>query len=326
MPSYLDSTDVVASPTDRLIEGADIENIIQHIADFYELGEVTKYSEIGVGYEDCNVIIESSTGKYVAKLFAHTRTAEQIDRYVKIMNLVTAAGVRHPELIAGKSGNFALHYGGVWAVLAHFIDGKTFYELGRAPNSDERKEILGQVAKINSIDHDPFYISGSWVMSRYHEMLDQVRNHFTSDELDMLAEIATRYDNIPTDTLEKTFIHSDLRTTNVLLGSDGNIYILDYFLANNYLRIRELAVAIIGLFYDESSDKSLDEMCREVVDEYGDFDEGEYKYLHDYVLAMFAIEFLGGTYARHVQDNQTDENTYWLERGRSGMKKYLDRR
>ncbi|MDN5819454.1 MAG: phosphotransferase [bacterium] len=312
-----------ARPRERLVKGSDIEKLIQHIADFYDIGTVTKYSEIGVGYEDCNVIIEAHSGKYVAKLFAQTRTSHEIERYIAIMEKITAAGIRHPELVAGQNGKYVLHHSGVWAVLACFVEGKTFYELGRAPTADERHEILEQMARLNKIDHEPFYIPGSWVMERFDEMLTQVQSHLSDDQINMLTEAKRRYDKIPVDKLERTFIHSDIRTTNVLLGDDGKIYLIDYFLANNFLRIREMSVAIASLFCDLDSTETIEQLCRAVVDKYGDFPSEEYQYLVSYVLSIFAIEFLGGTYARYVQNNQTDENSYWLERGRNGMRKCL---
>lgn len=319
-----DRAALIASPRDRLIKGADIEILVHHIAQFYQIGTVVRHSEIGVGYEDCNVIIQTDSGKYVAKLFAQTRTAHEIERYIAIMEKVTAAGVRHPELVAGQDGEYVLHHSGVWAVLARFVEGKTFYELGRAPTADERREILEQMARLNKIDHEPFYIPGSWVMERFDEMLTQVQSHLKDDQINMLTEAKRRYDKIPVEKLERTFIHSDIRTTNVLLGDDGKIYLIDYFLANNFLRIREMSVAIASLFCDLDSTETIDQLCRTVVDKYGDFPGDEYQYLANYVLSIFAIEFLGGTYARYVQNNQTAENTYWLERGLGGMRKCLE--
>lgn len=315
----VDESKIALAPKDRLAESASIDVLVQHIAEAYSLDEVVGYSEICVGYEDCNVIIETTTEKYVAKLFARTRTDEEVNRYLEIMKKVAEAGVSHPELLINRNGSYVLHHLDVWMVLANFIGGSTFYDLNRTPSDQERRVILGELSKINQIDHSPPYIAGSWIVPRFYDMYEKTKPYLTADEIEMLEYVAERYDRIPFDDLERCFIHGDIRTTNVLLGDNNKIYILDYFLANNYIKIQELAVAAATLFFDPSSTKTLDELCGDMVREYGDLHVQDSKFLADYTLAVFAMEFMGGTYARNVQKNLTEENTYWLERGKAAL-------
>ncbi|MEO7904537.1 MAG: phosphotransferase, partial [Candidatus Saccharimonadales bacterium] len=264
----MQSTSSHTAPNDRIAKGANIDTIIQSIAEFYGIGEVINYSEICVGYEDCNVIIQTVSNKYVAKLFARTRTAKDIDRYVEIMRLMTQAGVRHPGLIAGGNGECVLHEAGVWVVLADFIEGKTFYDMDRVPTADERRMVIAEVVKINALDHRPAHKESSWAASKFYTMLNRVRPYLSAHELAMVEDVAERYDQIPFDRFECALTHGDLRATNLLVTPDGALYVLDYFLANFSSKLQELAVMIASLLYDATGAMSLRQLCDVVADEY----------------------------------------------------------
>lgn len=114
-------------PTDRLAYTGDLEPLIGRVAEAYGIGEPTSHNVVEVGYEDCNVIIETDKDCYLAKMFAKTRGTEEITRYTDIMQKVVAAGVSHPELITTASGEITHTESGVSLVLMRFIEGKTFF-------------------------------------------------------------------------------------------------------------------------------------------------------------------------------------------------------
>lgn len=87
------------TPLDRLDYSGDLKPVIDRIGDNYGIGEIKNFSVIEVGFEDCNVKIETIDGKYVAKIFSKERSREDIVRYSAIMEKVVEAGVNHPELL-----------------------------------------------------------------------------------------------------------------------------------------------------------------------------------------------------------------------------------
>src|SRR3569833_1905902 len=92
------------TPSDRLNYTGDLTPIIEHVCEAYSVGRLSSSSIVEVGYEDCNVVIEADQAKFVAKMFAKTRTPEDITRYATTMEKVVQAGVRHPELLATDNG------------------------------------------------------------------------------------------------------------------------------------------------------------------------------------------------------------------------------
>lgn len=314
-------------PTDRLAYTGDLEPVIDRLCAAYNVGTPASSSVIEVGYEDCNVVVETSQDKYLAKMFAKTRTAEEIARYTTTMQKVIEAGVHHPELLTTSSGEVAYTESGITLVLMRFVEGKTFFELDQAPDAEERRAVLEQAAKVNSIDYKPSYLFDSWAIPNIRAMFDKVRQFIEPDDLKLVEQAMARYEAIPVDDLPHSFVHGDFTKTNVLKGNDGKIYILDFSVANWYPRIQELAVIAANLLHDGSDTGSLEDRCNQVADEYSRFialTAEERQHLPAYALAGIAMEFMGAHQEKHINVNDTDETDYWLKLGREGLRKELE--
>ncbi|MDQ5972335.1 MAG: Scyllo-inosamine-4-phosphate amidinotransferase [Patescibacteria group bacterium] len=313
------------TPIDRINLEGDFEPFVAQVAEAFQIVEPTGHTVIEVGYEDCNVVIDAKDNRYLAKMFAKTRKPEEVGRYVEIMEQVVAAGVSHPELLKTKTGDTVLSASGVSLVVMPFINGKTFFELDRAPNPAERRAVLEQAAKVNAIDYKPTYLFDSWAVPNIQAMFERVQQYVESDDLELAKKAMAAYADIPVNDLPHSFVHGDFTKTNVLLSDDGQIYILDFSVANYYPRIQELAVIVANLLHD-GSDQSLAEKCQVVADEYrqfSDLTDLERQHLPAYALAAVAMEFLGAHQEKYINGNDTEETDYWLNVGREGLRREL---
>jgi Ser/Thr protein kinase RdoA (MazF antagonist) len=313
-------------PTDRLNYTGEIEPVVERLSEAYGVGTPSNVTVIGIGYEDCNVIFETEQDKFLAKMFAKTRTPDDIARYATIMQRVVEAGVHHPELLTTSSGEATYTDGGITLVLMRFVEGKTFFELDRTPDETERKAVLEQAAKVNRIDYKPPFLFDSWAIPNIQAMFDRVKQFVEPDDLRLVEQAMTQYKAIPVDDLPHAFVHGDFTKANVIKADNGKIYILDFSVANWYPRIQELAVIAANLLHDESDDSSLQARCELVADEYSQYNPltpEERKHLPAYVLAGIAMEFMGGHQEKYINGNDTDETDYWLKLGRTGLRKAL---
>lgn len=311
------------TPADRLNYSGDLTPVIERVCETYGVGRLSASSIVEVGYEDCNVVIETDQAKFVAKMFAKTRTPEDITRYATIMEKVVQAGVHHPELLTTDAGETIYSDSGVTLVLMRFVEGRTFLELDRSPSDEERKAVLEQAAKVNSIDYEPPYLFDSWAIPNIHAMLEKVEQYIAPEDLPLVERAIAAYDAIPTDDLPHCFVHGDFTKANVIKGEDGKIYILDFSVANRYPRIQELAVVVANLLHDDGGE-TLDQKCERVADEYSEFNpltDQERNYLPAYALAGLAMEFMGALQEKYINGNDTEETDYWLSLGREGLRK-----
>lgn len=315
----------VQTPTDRLNYTGDLTPVIERICEAYGLGQLSASSIVEIGYEDCNVIIETDQAKFVAKMFAKTRTPEDITRYATTMEKVVQAGVHHPELLSTTTGETTFTDSGITLVLMRFVVGKSFLELDRSPSDEERRAVLEQAAKVNGIDYEPPYLFDSWAIPNIHAMFEKVKQYIAPEDLPLVEQVIAGYDAIPAADLPHCLVHGDFTKANVIKGEDGNVYILDFSVANRYPRIQELAVIVANLLHDDS-EETLEQKCERVVDEYSEFNpltDRERNYLPAYALAGVAMEFMGSHQEKFINGNDTEETDYWFNLGRAGLLKAL---
>jgi Ser/Thr protein kinase RdoA (MazF antagonist) len=322
-------TIITKTPLDRLDYRGDLGPVVERLAEAYGIGTPAEYSVIERGYEDCNVIVRTSRGKYVAKMFAKYRSKAVIDRYRVIMEKVVQAGVNHPRLQETSGGETVFAYGpegGISMVLMDFVEGRSFQEMDRVPNEEERKAVLEQATKVNAIDHHPSYLSDSWAIPNIGESYQKVKKFIGPDDLKLVDRVLDRYGEIPIDELPHCFVHGDFTKGNVLKGNDGKIYILDFSVSNWYPRIQELSVIAANLFHEEGDGASLRDRVEYIMNVYGASNPlalVEKRYLYDYALAGVVMEFFGAHQEKFLNGNDTEETEYWMRLGREGLRREL---
>ncbi len=312
----------------RLEYRGDLGPVVERLCVAYGIGAPLGYSVIERGYEDCNVIIQTSGGKYVAKMFAKYRTPENIARYGEMMGEVMNGGVNHPAILRTKDDGVIVYSDrqGVSMALMDFVEGRTFQETDSVPDEAERRAVLEQAAKINRIGYHPSYLSDSWAIPNIGESYRKVKNLIEPDDLKLVETVLERYGEIPIDELPSCFVHGDFTKGNVLKGDDGKIYILDFSVSNWYPRIQELAVIAANLFHGEQEDQSLRERVEYILREYDELNPltpVEKRYLYDYALAGVAMEFLGAHQEKFLNGNASEETEYWMKLGREGLRREL---
>jgi Ser/Thr protein kinase RdoA (MazF antagonist) len=319
------------TPESRLNYTGELGPVVDRLCEAYNVGKPSNFFVIGVGYEDCNIIIETNTGKYVAKIFSKERSHEVILRYGEIIEKAVEGGVHHPALIKTSDGQVIYtdrQANGISMVLMNFVQGKTFLELGSAPSEDDRKAVLGEAIKISKLDYHPSYLSDSWAIPNMPVMFERVKEFIQPEDLPLVEKAMAMYKEIPVTDLPHCFVHGDFTKANVMKGDDGKIYILDFSVANWYPRIQELAVIAANLFYDESNDASLRAKTDMLLADYETLNPGvltpaEKQHMYTYALAAVAMELMGAHQERFINGNATEETEYWLQLGKSGLKKEL---
>lgn len=316
-------------PTDRLNYSGNLEPVINRLCASYNIGAPDEFSVIETGYEDCNVVIETKKDKFLAKIFAKTRKPNDISRYTAIMQKVLEAGVHHPELVATTGGNQVYtdsEANGITLVLMRYVEGKTFLELERAPNDDELRAVVEQAAKVNSIDYKPPYIFDSWAIPNIKTMFGRVKQFIEPDDLKLVEQVVQQYEQIPVDDLPHVFVHGDLTKANIVKADNGDIYVLDFSVANWYPRTQELAVIVANLMHDKNDRRSLKEKCElvsKLYSQFGTLTEEERKHLLAYALAGISMEMLGGLQEKYINGHDSEETAFWIETGREGLRKAL---
>jgi Ser/Thr protein kinase RdoA (MazF antagonist) len=309
-------------PTGRVATG--VPGLIEHVAAQYALGEVSGWSVLQTGYEDCNLDLRAQRARVVVKVFATGRPASVPARTAGVIARVRAAGVRHPALRRDASGEHVHEYDGHHLIVMDFAPGRSFYEMGRPPSDAELGKVLEQAALIHGTDARPEPVFDSWAIDnlvplarQVGDLLDAEQRRLVSGCLDELAQL--RWQALP-----EAFIHADLTAGNLLVGPDGELTVLDFALANRWPRLQELAVIAASLMHGAPG--SLRERMEHVAARYSQVAQAplsprELSSLGAFGRAAAAMELLGGLNQWQL-GNRGPETDSLIVIGTAGLRDY----
>lgn len=304
---------------------SDLKTLLERVVLDYSLETLEDFSIIEIGFEDCNILFETPRGKFLAKIFSKTRADDTIERYANIIQAAIDSGVRHPKLLQSLNGQ-TLHrsHNSSPLVVLEYVEGKTYFETMSAPSNQELNDLIIQLFHLHQSTYKPGYVFDSWAIPNFEEMYEKVKNFVFGEDLRLLETVLRNFRMIPLQQLPHAFVHGDCTKANVLRGNDGQIYILDFSVANWYPKIQDLAVVAANLLHSNmTSLKENVEVVKKEYLQYGDLNKLELNFLYTYSLAAVAMEFMGGLQEKHFSGNDGAEADYWLQLGREGLKAAL---
>jgi Ser/Thr protein kinase RdoA (MazF antagonist) len=310
-------------PQTRLPYDGPLDPVVEALCQAYDLGSPESFEVIALGYEDCNVRIQTQRGRFVAKMLSKLRTQDNRDRYIQTIQRVADAGVSHPKLHTTEDAHISFTTNGITMVVMDYIDGQSFWAADRLPNDGELRDVLKQASIINSIPYHPAYCYDSWAVPHIRQLYDRVRQFVAPEDLRLAEAAISGYEEIPIDELPHAFVHGDFTKANVMTSTGAKVYILDFAVSNWFPRIQELAVIAANLLHSDTAPISLKERCKKVATGYQVFaplTDLEVGSLYAYALAAVAAEFLGAFQERDINGIATEETESWMQLGRNGLR------
>jgi len=290
-----------------------LDSLFRKVAKDYGLGDFIESKKVEMGYEDDNHILETTKGRYFVKIFGGYRDLGECRRYIKIIEEALKAGVNHPKMYK-SSQEFLYQSDDARLAVFEFVDGKTFYELGKSPNEEEAREIISEAAKINKINYKPPFVYDEWAITTIAEQYEIVEHYLSKEEKSVIEPLVADFKKIDLKSLPYALVHGDITTTNTMKSKDGKIYIIDFACTNWYPRIMELAVPMCNLLSGIDYDFIVNEYQKEIK-----LTEEELKLLPLFVNLANSMHIIGAVRERDIYKNGSDENRYWLEQGRKGL-------
>lgn len=307
----------------------DLSDPLSAVAVDYGLGKYIKHDIIITGYEDLNLVLETENGKFFVKIFAQFRSDDDCKRYIEIMDRALAAGLNHPKLYASAQGELYIveeNDSKLRLCVMEYINGQSLYETTESLNDDDARFIVKQAALINQINLHPEPVYDSWAIVNFLAELENTRKYLTPDDKKLVEAAAADFAQINLAELPHCFIHGDLIKTNVMRDRNNALYILDFSVSNYYPRIQELAVLLCNVLFEENDPDRSKQLYQLVIDEYQKYitlTDLELKSLPTYIRAAHAMHIIGATHEKYENHNESDENEYWLNLGRAGLKNHL---
>ena len=311
---------------ERIGYGGDIEPILENVCEDYKIGEYASHIILTVGYEDFNLILKTSKGKYFIKMFSKLRTKRDCKRYIEILEEVSESTISTPRLFKSSRGylfetKFDAH--DFRLCVMEYIDGQSFFDAKIKPSKSEMRFLIGQAALINSIDYKPeFFYYDDWAIVNFIKEYEKKKQYLGPDDLRAIDPLAKSFRKLDLNDLPHCLVHGDLISTNIIKSDQGGLYIIDFSVSNYCPRIIELAILFCNMLFNENDPKNSDRNYAIALEEYQKIiplEKIEVGHLPLFVKVAHAMHVIGGTYEKVVNHHPAEESDYWINSGRKGL-------
>lgn len=310
----------------RISYQGNIVTLFEKICEDYSLGKYVSHRFPEFGYEDFNVVLQTSKGTYFVKIFGSFRSLEECKRYIHIMEYVRKKGIPYPFLYKSNKGVLHTIYIDtvtVYLCVQEYIDGKNLFELDYNLTQKDAKFFIRQAASVNALSVNPPFVYDSWATINLGKIY-QTKGHALKDSSiqEGIELIVEEFRKVDIKKLPHCFVHGDMIKTNMMKDKNGRFFVLDFAVSNYYPRIVELSVLICFLLFDFIHPEKLQKVCRFAASEYQKYiilTEEELKILPLFVKATFASYMLSATYEKNKNNSESLETRYWLKVSTIGL-------
>lgn len=304
---------------ERINNADNIKEILNEVCIFYKIGKYKGHKIVEVGYEDFNIILQTTINKYFVKILNKDRTDRECERLVNIYYTARNNDINVP-MIYKKDNKLILEMNikdnKLRIVLMEYIEGSNMYELGRNLTLEEIRQVAEQAAKINKINFkvEPYY--DEWTIANFKKEYEKKYDLICEEDKEVVRKFYEEFKKINLDIFPKTYIHGDIMNAN-LIKQDNKIWLIDFSAVNYLPRIIELVVIAYGICiykHRENSIKRLNYFLNKY-NEKNKITKLELDKFNIVLNAMGAMSIMQASYIKKVNVN-FEENQYWLDKGK----------
>lgn len=308
---------------ERIPNKVNFQQLISVVVENYKLGVLKKAKIIEIGYEDLNVIIITSLGKYVVKVFNKNKSLREIRSNIESILLSQEKNIRHPFIYLFNDSHIFNYNDQLNLIIMDYVFGKNFYNLGRLPNLFELKTIARNLAQLHQITYKPYSPYNPWLLINLEREIETLPKESKLRTNKIIRDLIKKWQTIILKNLPHSLIHGDLVKANVML-SERSIFFIDYSRSNYLPRIIDLAIVFSDLLFIENS-RDFIKTYHLFLDEYqknSSLSPYEIEVLPLFIRVTHAMYLIGATKEKN-KGNKSVENQYWYELGYNGMNRNL---
>lgn len=299
----------------------DINILSKLVCEEYELGVFKDTYVIEIGYEDFNAVITTSKGKFLMKVFRNSRTDKEVEECINRSYMAFENNVKTPKIYKNSKNELIsiIEYlnSRFRLCVIEYIDGNNFFELNKKPTLEELRKIVDIASNLNKIDYRPNFIYDTWAITSFCNEFEKKKEYLEEKYLNIIEPIYNKFKEFDYDRLPKAFVHGDMMSTNLMLDTNDDIWVIDFSVSNYTARLNEIVVicddiAVVPGEKEESERRimiAFDEWCKKV--NATQFEKESFKMLFD---VANAINILNPLY-EIATGNDSEETKMHLNAG-----------
>ncbi len=285
------------------------------------IGDLQEYQVVFEGYENANIILTTTNGKYVLKIFAYDIPRNFIDDYVKVVKQASNIGVNTLEIVPGQQG-YISSYQKTYFIITNFFERTNFQN--STPTMDDILFVTESISKLNTLNLEIKGIYDHW---GNNNLLKEYSKTKVKDG-DILSSISPLIDFLQKKDLSdfsKALIHGDMQRKHVLKNK-SKYCILDFGCMRYDLKVYEISTLLAWFCLSDDTWYKKDKIFEKVISKYMEthrLSEEEIKMIKPLIAASYASYLLQSTYLIENGDNST-ETLGWNTRAREMYMKCMD--
>ena len=207
-----------------------------------------------------------------------------------------------------------------------YINGKDFFSLKELPNEKDLELIASELAKLNNINYQPNFIYDKWAIVNFIKEYDKNIELVDEDDRPLIEKAFQNFKSCDFSRLQYGFVHGDIIETNVIKDKQGKLFFIDFSVSNYLPKIVDLAVTICDLCLDLENIEDSKSRASRFVKEYeriSPLSSYEKECLRKFIVCHQAITVLETMREKKIENNQTQENEIFLQKGKQGLRVVL---
>lgn len=312
----------------RVDSSVPLPQVLETVVRDFQLGPVEKFVPILTGYQDCNIDLHTSGGRFVVKLFSSEKTQERINDVIAGYISCQAAGVPIVPLKTSIHGAQRFEIPGKhhpsYGCVFEYIEGKPFT---KTPVTDADLVAMSQaLARIHTIRKTVrrYYDTMGIINAPHEYKLKQ--DALSSDEQSQIAPVISKLSRITFSGFHHGIIHGSMEKENILKNTNNEICILDLGCMDYAPTILDIATLIANMTLYTTDEKKR-HIIHEIITAYTSnvsLDTTELTALPTLIRGQYAAYIIGMTHRMRKEHDMTKQTQTWLDRGWDGLKAYAD--
>lgn len=296
-----------------------LDTILEKICDKYEIGKYLEHKIIQTGYEDFNISILTTKGKYFIKILNKERTDKECQRLAKIYYTARNNNINVPQIYKVKNDyvlKIKIQNETIRVILMEYIDGINMYESGRKLTLEEIGQVAYQAANIDKINFqvEPYY--DEWTLTNFKIEYKKKIELICEEDKEIVTRYYKEFLKLNLDKFPKSYIHADMMNAN-LIKSKNKICIIDFSALNYLPRIIELVVIVYGICNSDNREETIEKInyFLTMYNKENKISKVELENFDVILNAMGAMSIMQASFIK-ANGNNFEENQYWLDVGK----------
>ncbi|MBA3063908.1 hypothetical protein FP803_00540, partial [Candidatus Woesearchaeota archaeon] len=197
----------------RIGFNGNLKEISKIICRNFNLGDFLGCEIILIGYEDFNLSLKTTNGKFFVKIFSNKRTLNDCKRNVDVVVKSIEAGVSVPKLYKSEQGYLHIlksDQSTLRLCVMDFIDGKDFFTSKATVTKEDMLSLAYQASLINSINIKPPKIYDSWAIINFPLEFKKKNQYLEKEDLELIEPLFEKFQKLKVETLPHCFAHGDI--------------------------------------------------------------------------------------------------------------------